>query len=440
MIIPKYTHYLDSDEPVMLIDAHIGFDSEMGMGINGHEFAQELMWLDTLGKNRIRIWINSPGGAVDEGFSIYNAMLMTETPVDTYNIGIAASTAGWIFEAGRRRYINDYAKIMIHNPFIQGDASSSDKKALREIKHSICVAIASRSGHTEEQIAIMMDRETWVNADEALSSGFADEINNSSSFNKKKESIKSMDILSAWQEGAKIFNIGRYIKSGTFFDVPGINTKNQTSMSKILAKSLGLEENATEERILAAITNLKNAVASEAEAEGDTDADGDCVNVAEGGASEMDGLKQRMDEIEKIGKGISDLMTKNEELTKTFSELTKTIDAMKAGLESKSANSDEETYDVAKNSAAVELVDKYITRIGNSDVKVINTWVLKAMADPYKTEHELSQLPLNAKSLAKGISSAASIAAKNEVPVTSDANTLGEWYARQHREKKSNKG
>lgn len=426
-IIPQYTHYLDSDEPVMLIDSHIGFDADFGTGIDGRAFAQELMWLDTLGKKRICIWINSPGGVVDDGFSIFNAILQTTTPVDTYNVGIAASTAGWLFEAGRTRYINDYAKIMIHNPFIDGDATSSDKKALREIKHSICVTLASRTGHTEEEIATLMDRETWINADEAIAGGFADEINDSADFNKAKKSIMATEIMSAWKEGARIFNSHGYIKIKGADVAPVINTKKQNSMSKILAKSLGLSEDATEEQILAAVTNLKKASKI---VNDDTDGDGDCS---------MDDMKKRMDD---IGKGIDDMKKHNDEFGVVFDGFQKSMDDMQTRMSAyeTKVKADDVTYDSSKNEAAVELVNKYIVRIGSTDVKVINSWVKKAEADMTTTEQELKELPLNIKSLAKEAANGQVVATKNEVPKTGDVNVMAEWYARKLREKISYNG
>jgi ATP-dependent Clp protease protease subunit len=60
-------------------------------------------------KKRIQVWINSPGGDVDDGYNIYNAMLKTKTKVDTHCYGMAASMAGAIFQAGHRRTMADYA-------------------------------------------------------------------------------------------------------------------------------------------------------------------------------------------------------------------------------------------------------------------------------------------------------------------------------------------
>ena len=87
----------------MLINKHIGYDQEEGPGIDGAIFQQELLQLDNLGKKRIQVWINSPGGLVSDGYSIYTSILKSKTPVDTYAFGSVASIAAVIFQAGRRR-------------------------------------------------------------------------------------------------------------------------------------------------------------------------------------------------------------------------------------------------------------------------------------------------------------------------------------------------
>ena len=63
----------------------------------------QLLYLDhSDSKKDISLYINSPGGVVMDGYNIYNAILRSKTPVDTYNVGIAASIAGVIFMAGRK--------------------------------------------------------------------------------------------------------------------------------------------------------------------------------------------------------------------------------------------------------------------------------------------------------------------------------------------------
>jgi ATP-dependent protease ClpP protease subunit len=98
-----YTVNVDSDEPIMLINKHIGYDEADGYGIMGDLFQAELLALDQMEKKRIQVWINSPGGSVMDGYNMYTAMLKTKTKVDTYCVGICASMAAVLFQAGRKR-------------------------------------------------------------------------------------------------------------------------------------------------------------------------------------------------------------------------------------------------------------------------------------------------------------------------------------------------
>jgi ATP-dependent Clp endopeptidase proteolytic subunit ClpP len=225
-----------SDEPIMLIDKHIGFDEVDGMGIMGDQFAKELLALDEMGKKRIQVWINSVGGNIMDGMSIYNAILRTKTKVDTYNVGVAASAAGWIFQAGRKRYMNDYAIMMIHDPY-GGDA---DDEALKAFKNSCVTMIASRCGKSPEEISDMMAKETWLLADECKDMGMCDEITGSAEMNKKR--LYGMEMQDAWKVANKILNR---------------SLNNNSKMIKV-ANKLGLNEAANEDAVVAAIEDIQN--------------------------------------------------------------------------------------------------------------------------------------------------------------------------------------
>src|SRR5580693_4406944 len=130
-----------AEEPIMLINKHIGFDEKDGQGIDGSLFQAELLALDRIGKKRIQVWINSPGGTVMDGYNIYNAILKSDTKVDTYCVGICASIAAVIFQAGRKRIMADYGLLMYHNPY--GGTGGDELDAMR---NSICTMIAVSTG------------------------------------------------------------------------------------------------------------------------------------------------------------------------------------------------------------------------------------------------------------------------------------------------------
>ena len=232
----KYCIDANVDEPIMLIDTHIGTDKEDGEGILGNEFSRELLFLDTLNKSKIQIWINSPGGAVIDGMAIYNTILNTKTKVDTYNMGVCASIAAVIFQAGRNRIMADYSSLMIHNPFMPiGDAKAD--KGLEAFKNSIITMIASRSGLSETECAKLMSEETWFNSEEALKMALCDEIELSSSKNKPRKT--NTDAKAQWKQWATVLN-------------KIIEEKKPYQMKNIAAK-LKLNEAASEQSITEAI-------------------------------------------------------------------------------------------------------------------------------------------------------------------------------------------
>ncbi len=235
-----YTIDPNADEPIMLINKHIGFDEDYGIGIMGDMFQKELLYLDTLGKKRIQIHINSVGGSVMDGMNIYSAILKSTTPVDCHNVGIAASTAGWIFAAGRKRYMADYAKVMMHNPY---NSSEEVSTSLKEFQDSIATMLAERCQVDKSNILDLMNKETWLNADECVTLGLCDCVDESSELNKKRMNA-ALNMMEMYAISNSIIN-----------HTPKIKIKNMTNV----AKALGLDETANEADIVNAIASLKES-------------------------------------------------------------------------------------------------------------------------------------------------------------------------------------
>ena len=195
----KYCQNPDADEPIMALDNHIGWDDEDGQGIDGSLFSRELWQLDQLGKKRIWIYINSPGGVIVDGMAIYNAILSTKTKVYTYNVFMAASIAAVIFQAGAVRVMPDYSLLMYHNPF-----GGSNDEVLTKMKASLVKAISQRSGSPEQKVAAIMDRETWLDAAEAKAIGFCDRIEESAGINIPHGN--TADAKAMWKQGKELTN------------------------------------------------------------------------------------------------------------------------------------------------------------------------------------------------------------------------------------------
>lgn len=237
------------EEPIMLINKHIGFDEKEGQGIDGSLFQSELLQLDGMGKKRIQVWINSPGGIVMDGYNIYSAILKTKTKVDTYNVGIAASIAAVIFQAGRTRTMADYSSLMYHDPY------GGNSKELEVMKESLATMISQRSGIDLEFVRGVMKRTTWIAAAEALNDGFCDEVEASSEHNKKRATIAPQGVVAMHRICNSILN-----EKFSQIKFP----KNKQTMNKVTNK-LGLANEASEESILNAIVAIENKAKTEAE-------------------------------------------------------------------------------------------------------------------------------------------------------------------------------
>lgn len=132
------------------------------------------------GVSRINVYVNSYGGEVAEGLAIYNALKRHKAKVVTYCDGFAASIASVIFMAGDERIMNDSSLLMIHNAwsYCAGNADELRKQAddLEKITQASVIAYKAHSTLTEEEIKALMDAETWILPEEAISYGFATSI------------------------------------------------------------------------------------------------------------------------------------------------------------------------------------------------------------------------------------------------------------------------
>ncbi len=127
----------------------------------------------------INVYVNSPGGGVFAGVAIYNELKRIDKPVTAYVDGIAASIASLIILAADKVVMPSNAMLMIHNVwmFSGGDAVAfralADK--LDKITDSVLIeAYHEKTGIPKDKLKAMLDKETWLSAEEALALGFAD--------------------------------------------------------------------------------------------------------------------------------------------------------------------------------------------------------------------------------------------------------------------------
>lgn len=231
----KYLEVLNKEKK----EATIRLYGSIGDEINGNEFAYVLAQIDAQA-DVINLRINSPGGSVYDGLSIVSAMLSMKARINVYVDGIAASMAAVIAVCGDTVYMMDFAKLMIHDPFIPGDQqlSEKDKKGLQKITDTLRT-ILSRRGNKEVDIATLMQKETWFSAQEALTEGLIDEI----------VSSKRKDLSGKSPEDIQKIILNEY--------KPIKQKKMNDEQLKALAKLLGLPENSEVAAVIVAITALK---------------------------------------------------------------------------------------------------------------------------------------------------------------------------------------
>ncbi len=135
--------------------------------------------LDEHDPSEIDLSINSPGGDAFMGTAIYNLLKSHPAHVTVRVLGEAASAAGIISQAGDRVIMGTGSMLMVHNAWSITMGSWRDHRAsinlLRKADQSQLDILTSRSNLTRERLSTMLDRETWITADEAIQWGLADE-------------------------------------------------------------------------------------------------------------------------------------------------------------------------------------------------------------------------------------------------------------------------
>lgn len=128
----------------------------------------------------IDVEINSTGGLIDAGSSIYTALKAYKGKVTVKIVGMAASAASVIAMAGDKVLMSPTAQMMIHNVSndTYGDYQehASDAEILKSMTDGLATAYIDKTGKSAEEIHKMMDDVTYMNAQQALDNGFIDEI------------------------------------------------------------------------------------------------------------------------------------------------------------------------------------------------------------------------------------------------------------------------
>jgi ATP-dependent Clp protease protease subunit len=143
----------------------------------------QLLFLESDNPDKdIHLYINSPGGVVTAGLSIYDTMQFIKPDVSTICVGQAASMGSLLLAGGAKgkRYCLPHSRIMIHQPSggFQGQASDIDIQAreVLKLKEKLNAILAKHTGQSIEQIATDSDRDRFMDGVQAVEYGLVDTV------------------------------------------------------------------------------------------------------------------------------------------------------------------------------------------------------------------------------------------------------------------------
>ena len=161
------------------------------------EVIMKILYLDNLKRaSEISLYINSPGGSVDDTMAVYDTIRFVNSPVATYCIGRAQSGAALILAAGTKgkRFALPHAKVMLHQPWggVSGQAADIKIQAEEILKAKVMIneILAKHTGQSIEKIAAETERDRYMTAAEAQKYGIIDEVLHEEEKKEKKEEEK----------------------------------------------------------------------------------------------------------------------------------------------------------------------------------------------------------------------------------------------------------
>ncbi|OFK89213.1 MULTISPECIES: ATP-dependent Clp endopeptidase proteolytic subunit ClpP [Eikenella] len=145
----------------------------------------QLLFLESENPDKdIFLYINSPGGSVSAGMSIYDTMNFIKPDVSTLCLGQAASMGAFLLSAGAegKRFALPNSRVMIHQPLISGGlgGQASDieihAKELLKLKAKLNQLLAEHCGRTLDELERDTDRDNFMSAEEAQAYGLIDQV------------------------------------------------------------------------------------------------------------------------------------------------------------------------------------------------------------------------------------------------------------------------
>lgn len=232
-------------------------------------------WVDTVSANdvrravkeskasTIRLWINSDGGDVFEGLSIYQQLVSSPARVEVTVSGLAASAASLIAMAGDSIEMGAGSWMMIHETWGRHEGRSSDLRAwadvLDRITDDVAGIYAKRTGQSVATVRDMLAKETWLTAEQALSLGFATAVAPAKATAKNSARMGEV-FLSSHYENTPAELLARLGQKPGSSQLELLPKESDMSIPKSIRSALNLKDDADEPSVLKAIAELQSGV------------------------------------------------------------------------------------------------------------------------------------------------------------------------------------
>jgi len=183
MAVPAMQRYREMTLDELLLENRIIFLVGDINHISATRVIMQMLYLQNQKKNvDINLYINSPGGTIDDTLAMYDTINFLSCDVATYCIGMAASGGAIALAAGAKgkRFILPHARVMVHQPYggIGGQASDVAIQAeeILKAKSQLIHILAERTGQDPKQIEEDAERDKFFSAEEAKAYGLVDEV------------------------------------------------------------------------------------------------------------------------------------------------------------------------------------------------------------------------------------------------------------------------
>lgn len=188
----KWSDAVESNDSELIIEGEISSETWWGDESTPKALRDELK----KHTGDLTVSLNSGGGDVFAGVSMYNALRGYDGTVIVRVDGLAASIASIIAMAGDKIIMSPGSMMMIHKPWTLAVGNSAEldkvKDVLNSIEQSMLPIYTARTGKSEEEISALLESETWMTAEQAVEMGFADELVEAKEKVSYSDSIKNL--------------------------------------------------------------------------------------------------------------------------------------------------------------------------------------------------------------------------------------------------------